>query len=1673
VIGVEITAFFVIILFLGWTVVLPFWSLYSASKARRRERETRERVAARNKAFARAVFGVEWNGAYRKMPFQDVETVPVPVAEAIGEAQPADPQPHVIVPPAPRPSPLPPTFVPRGPRPQPQTIVPPRPAKAPAAPPPARGSAGELRAAVARYSAWREHVRPFLIENIGWFIGGFLVVAGSLYFLREAWGSFAQLGRQMLVLGTALSYAAGFVGVAFWLKRSHGLATASRAMAYVGLALVPVAALAASGVFDLNVLAWSIAAPLVVALAYPLLYLAAGLLDRELSAPLSRALVALAGLTAVAPAVAALSPAAVLLLPYLGWAALHRASRAPLRGPGAPPSGTLAFHLSALAYSLLFLLGRSHVLGGGALPVPAFYGPLAVLLSFTALRVDVELRARWGGQAEIDAVVVASFAAALSGIALAVREPAYLSLSAALAAAHFAIAIAWYRRPVLVYFSIAAGTSSVISLLVFSRFADASFLAGLALVVCSALAAILDGRFRVRGEPRLASAAGRSAAALLLGAAATSAIAAAAGNRLGPALVLALAAAVLATWHRKAPREWTAWSGAAAFSGALVLALLRLPLEAGAAFALAGLVLVAAAVSLLRERLGARALAHCSLVVAAVALAIDVAKWQRGLSVFALVWSAGAVLLGSAAIGLVASGAGLLLLALSILGPDAFASLPAASPRWAAVPVAALAASFVLRRFARLWKGPRPLGTSFARPGLLALADPLLAWGAFATTLLAVRGGFSPDSAGALLLAIAAACAVALAALSRDVRWSAVAAGFAILAGAWEAMSVLGLRVSAAALGAAVVAFAILAAGRALRSLALAHVVDVATVALCLATAAALFSAAVAFQLAPSPNDLRLSCIALALCAAGLIALSMPVRAAAGVPALLALAGCAWSLPLALGWSAAFSGVALAALALLLLWTSDAVASGPDWASPILVFGPHFAAGAAVLWNLLSPGPFLDWNRALCDGLLLGYLGSVLAIEGGVVYLHLLLGLVALGVVRARTLLGIVPSGWGTVLAGAALVAAALLVRRRQKYAFALLVWSALSLGYTCVWALGAPFVRADRWNRMAAAALVAVPLAAQFFPEITSGAAVVALTTALLAAVAALLPSLWTAATWPLAPAVLALVFALAAEGLGRLRPSIFCAPAPLARSLRTGAVLLATVPAVVAALPVVAATLRLAGAAPAGPGLLAALPLALGGATLAIVFRKVPAATMWAVSIAASLALCAVLLPAASVWLPSAGALLLLAQATVAAAVSYRDEESSWVSLALWIAALVATHLRFGEWTTPAVAFAGIWYARRVRLPLNLSAPTAIALAAAASALAWGTTWSPFLARAGVAAPLGLLAAAAMLFHEKRGAAANASVLALTAAILLCAGGTGGSAEARAVFLLGGGLLLLLLCAGRARSEPRYLYLAALPSAAAYVWVRGALGMFTGWEAADASVALGAAFLLALLSAAVRESEVSAPLAHLSAVLPGAVFFVAPPGTIPACAAAAAALYGLLAWLRRSRLSAYAALALVNVCLFASFGDRGLTDLQVYTVPLGLSVLAAAQISHGDLSRRSLSWLRAFGCLVLYAGTAVEMLQFEGATYPLILGGLALLTVVAGVGLQIRAFALFGAATLIADVLANLLRASAQSSRVMAFSATVTGFLILGAMIWLSVKREETLDLYRRLVRAMDDWE
>src|ERR1700730_10581308 len=424
---------------LTWTIVLPIASLIARSRAKAQLRDAEERLAQRDRKLAALAKGwrsIEWTGPWRSVAprIPGIPPLPEPVTPAAPE------QPVIEAFPVPVPvsvSGAAPVSIPL-----PESVPAPTPALVPVPVPVFRGSAAEVREAVEQYSAWREHVRPFLIDNIGWCIGGFLVVAGALYFLNGAWDQLAQLGRNLLIVATALAYSGAFVGFALWLKRAHRLATASRAMAYVGLALLPVAALSCSGTFALRPLAWALATPMMLAAAWPLLYLTSGLLDRGLARPLSRAMVAMLAAVAIAPPMASASPQAVLLLPYAAWAIVHTAAAAPLAGTSPPSAGALGFHLSALAYGLIFVIGRAHALGGEALPFPAFYGPLSVLLALSVMRLDVELRARWGSPPEIDVAVVACFAAALAGVALTARQPEYIELPAGLASSLFAAALA-------------------------------------------------------------------------------------------------------------------------------------------------------------------------------------------------------------------------------------------------------------------------------------------------------------------------------------------------------------------------------------------------------------------------------------------------------------------------------------------------------------------------------------------------------------------------------------------------------------------------------------------------------------------------------------------------------------------------------------------------------------------------------------------------------------------------------------------------------------------------------------------------------------------------------------------------------------------------------------------------------------------------------------------------------------------------------------------------------------------------------------------------------------------------------------------------------------------------------------------------------------------------------
>ena len=426
---------------------------------------------------------------------------------------------------------------------------------------------------------------------------------------------------------------------------------------------------------------------------------------------------------------------------------------------------------------------------------------------------------------------------------------------------------------------------------------------------------------------------------------------------------------------------------------------------------------------------------------------------------------------------------------------------------------------------------------------------------------------------------------------------------------------------------------------------------------------------------------------------------------------------------------------------------------------------------------------------------------------------------------------------------------------------------------------------------------------------------------------------------------------------------------------------------------------------------------------------------------------------------------------------------------TVACWVLAAGATHLATNEWTTAATvaALAVLVPSALLPAPVRSLAPrTWVLLGAAAFALTWWAGVSPTGASLGVLAPLAVLAAGATWFHVLRGKDEAPAVIGLGAgaAGLTFIAALGSQTSTHAEAVLAAGALLIALCAWLAwTGAARFLDLA----------LGGAVLLFAFWRAAplpalippssDPALALGLALAAIAGERALRRAreDLAGSLLRAGVAFPLlamalAVLRLSPAG-IGQIAFVAALCFGLIAWLhwteRFARHAVLAAVVLANVALFATWRGQGLSDVQLYTIPLGLSLLVAAQLGRGDLERQQLQLLRGLGCIVLYAGTGWQMATSEGLLFPMLLGLLALVTVAGGAFLKVRAFLFFGAATLVVDVLANLGRYSIRSTLVLAITITATGLALIGGMAWFSVRRAHALEMYRRFSTALEDWE
>ncbi|MFO1424162.1 MAG: hypothetical protein U1F70_11010 [Candidatus Competibacteraceae bacterium] len=294
-----------------------------------------------------------------------------------------------------------------------------------------------------------------------------------------------------------------------------------------------------------------------------------------------------------------------------------------------------------------------------------------------------------------------------------------------------------------------------------------------------------------------------------------------------------------------------------------------------------------------------------------------------------------------------------------------------------------------------------------------------------------------------------------------------------------------------------------------------------------------------------------------------------------------------------------------------------------------------------------------------------------------------------------------------------------------------------------------------------------------------------------------------------------------------------------------------------------------------------------------------------------------------------------------------------------------------------------------------------------------------------------------------------------------------------ASAALLMLAGLTLTRAC--RRPNEPNWVYATAL-----------LLGLLAGYGrllalglapfAVVDTVALMAAGYVAFL---LHQFTGSPPLYRLALGLPLLALATAPwqlasvwtGGTL----LAAAVLYLSLASALRNPWPLYLGVLALNGAIYLwapLWADRyGLW--QFYIAPAAASVLVLLHLHRRELRPNVLNGARLAALSALYAGAGLDVfLRPELSVFVLALG-LALLGVVAGVALRIRAFLYAGVAFLVLNVAGQLIRFYPEQALSRALILLGLGTAITVGMVLFSLKRESILRRVRVLRADLAAWE
>ncbi len=144
-----------------------------------------------------------------------------------------------------------------------------------------------------------------------------------------------------------------------------------------------------------------------------------------------------------------------------------------------------------------------------------------------------------------------------------------------------------------------------------------------------------------------------------------------------------------------------------------------------------------------------------------------------------------------------------------------------------------------------------------------------------------------------------------------------------------------------------------------------------------------------------------------------------------------------------------------------------------------------------------------------------------------------------------------------------------------------------------------------------------------------------------------------------------------------------------------------------------------------------------------------------------------------------------------------------------------------------------------------------------------------------------------------------------------------------------------------------------------------------------------------------------------------------------------------------------------------------------QIWLIPPALCVLAAAYINRGKLTESQMAGIRYLTSSVIYVASTADIFLngvAQAPWLPLVLAGLAILGIMAGILLRVRAFLFLGTAFLLVALLTMIWHAAVDLQQTWLWYVTgiVVGILIIATFAMFEKRRERVLSM----VEALKSW-